>query len=324
MSANTVKWPGYAKTTCRPYLRILFGLVLGSLIPLALFNLAIDPYALFGINRMGVYISADREAKVTLAQRYPDHGLLMGNSKTGFIPANTLDGPPLINVALGAAQVYEMADFVERFGQNRPLIVVGLAHGQPASDPHPGTAFPPLDTTRALEYLFNLRSLEYSGKTLLQYLTGRPPILQEDGSLHLGRWENALARDLGQEPELDLEASRRVLEDVPPPNDENMAAYHRLKAALEASGSPFLVFIHPTHEQLLMLMRSGSNASAFDQRQQQIQQLFPDAVDFTDSIYCLQDFFFPTDPVHYLPSTGTTFLNNHIFGDQPVPRIKPH
>ena len=47
---------------------------------LGVLNYAVAPYNRFGHNRLGVYVSAERESKSTEVRRYPHNALLLVDS----------------------------------------------------------------------------------------------------------------------------------------------------------------------------------------------------------------------------------------------------
>ena len=67
-------------TSPRRFVILALGLVGGLVFTIGLFNYLVDPYGLFGQNRVGIYISAEREFKSSQVQRYPHDALWWGTA----------------------------------------------------------------------------------------------------------------------------------------------------------------------------------------------------------------------------------------------------
>jgi hypothetical protein len=69
----------------RRYTCFLLSCLFGGLAALGALTYSIDPYGIFGNNTLGIYISAEREAKTMMVHEYPHDVLLLGNSKSALV-----------------------------------------------------------------------------------------------------------------------------------------------------------------------------------------------------------------------------------------------
>ena len=124
---------------------VFWGLGLAGAVVLAsaLLDYGIDPYGNFGNNRLGVFISAEREAKPVLLRRYPHDALLVGNSKMGLIPARQLEGFRFFNASFAGATAEEEYYCVEHFATHQKLVVLEIDFLQSDPPANKGDLFAP-------------------------------------------------------------------------------------------------------------------------------------------------------------------------------------
>ena len=155
------------------YLRNFLAVSLGGVLLVGLFNLAVDPYDRFGLNHLGVFVSASREYKLRQAGRQPHDALLVGNSRIAQIPAAELRGGRFFNAGMDGASLREVELFLERDLRPRELVVLNLDHYVLGfeSDLEPAIAFAPLTPHTLGNYLLNLKTIEYSVRTISKHLS---------------------------------------------------------------------------------------------------------------------------------------------------------
>ena len=122
------------KPRARRYVLLSLGLAGALAGGLGLLNYCVDPYNRFGHNRLGVYISAERESKSIAVRRYPHNALLLGNSRMAMIPVAQLNGFRFFNGALGGATAEESYYFAYHYATRQDLVELGVDLG--AGDPH--------------------------------------------------------------------------------------------------------------------------------------------------------------------------------------------
>ncbi|HAB15908.1 MAG TPA: hypothetical protein DCE44_05605, partial [Verrucomicrobiales bacterium] len=172
------------------YLRRFLAVSVGGLFIVGLFNLIVDPYCRFGLNRLGVYTSASREFKLRQAGRVPHDALLMGNSRIAQVAVGQLRGRTFFNGGVEGASLREVQLFLERNLRPHELVVLNLDHYILGfeSDVEPASAFSPLSPQLFGKYLLSLKTIEYSFRTIAKHLAGKPPIIDSHGTSESAQW----------------------------------------------------------------------------------------------------------------------------------------
>jgi hypothetical protein len=297
-----------------------FGLLAGGLLALAAtVNYFVDPFDYFGRNTLGVYISAEREAKLTGLRQHPRDAVLIGTSKAAMIDVSQVTGPaPFYNASLGGATPEEVIGLVQHVAPSAPLIVVALDFFQ-YSDRAPlqSDPFPRETLSHTFGYLFNLQGLGYAFTTVSASLRGLPPTLRADGSFDSAEWREhndradpaALARIFA-----DREADWRAFNFSPAREND----LELLRATLDHHGIPYVVFINPLNAEDLRRIRRAGLMPALDQWLARVHHDFPAVVDLADSSYSDPANFFRLDPVHFYPEVGADMLNHAVLPHAPT------
>jgi len=304
----------------RRYL-VTFGFLAGGLLALAAaVNYFIDPFDYFGRNTLGVYISAEREAKLTGLRQHPRDAVLIGTSKAAMIDVSQVSGPaPFYNASLGGATPEEVIGLVQHVAPTAPLIVVALDFFQYTDrTPLQPNPFPRETWQRDFGYLFNLQGLGYAFTTVSGALRGKPPTLRADGSFDSTAWRAhndradpaALARIFD-----DREAQWRDFTFSP----SRVNDLELLRATLDHHGVPYVVFINPLNAEDLRRIRRAGLMPALDQWRARVLRDFPNALDLADSAYSDPANFFRLDPVHFYPEVGADLLNRAVLPHAPKP-----
>jgi hypothetical protein len=291
-----------------------FGLLAGGLLALAAaVNYFVDPFDYFGRNSLGVYISAEREAKLTGLRQHPRDAILIGTSKAAMIDVSKVNGPaPFYNASLGGATPEEVIGLVQHVPSTSPLIVVALDFFQYGDrTPLQANPFPPETWQHDFGYLLNLQGLGYAWITVSGHLRKLPPTLRADGSFDSTSWREhydrsdpaALARIMDER-----EATWRDFHFPPARLDQ----LELLRAALDNHGVPYVVFINPLNAEDLRRIRRAGLGPALDQWRARVLHDFPNVVDLSDSPYSSPANFFRLDPVHFYPEVGADILNRAV------------
>jgi hypothetical protein len=295
------------------YLRRFLAIAFGSLLLVALFNLVVDPFDRFGLNRLGVYISASREFKLRQAGRLPHDGLLVGNSRIAQIPASELRGRRFFNGGVEGASLSEVQIFLERHLQTNELVVLNLDHHILGfeSDVEPSPAYAPLDLNTIGRYLLNLKTIEYSVRTIARHLAGAQPVIGSDGTIEPTHWR--MARDVDDpgwlRRQIAAESNRIQEFDFRPQRLEELRRIQRL---VQDRKGRLVVFFSPVHEDLLPALETGPAGKKWQGAVDEIGAMFPGVVNLTRSDFSSRTNFFRTDPVHFLPEVGKRILNEYV------------
>ena len=297
---------------------LTLGLAGGVCILIGLLNLVVDPYNRFGLNRLGVYISAERECKATEVRRFPHNALLIGNSRIAMIPVKDLNGFRFFNAALGGATAEEVYYFLEHFADKEAVVVLSVELGQTDPPSRAGDLFAPPTWTATLDNLLNLRTAEYSVRTVWSHFAGKTPALAADGSFDTKPWfdawdqPNPAHRDLVLKQMSDGYASTNSASSPNFNFKERMTFYTRIAECLNRRGIPCVVVIPPPHEAIAAHIRASGSLDKFQRWRRDLDSIFPLVVDLSMSPYGAADNFFKADPVHFKPDVGVQMLNAEV------------
>jgi hypothetical protein len=278
-----------------------------------LLNYLVDPYNRFGRNRMGVYISAERESKTTDVRRYPHNALLLGNSRMAIIPVERLNGFRFFNAAFGGGTAAEAYYFLDHYATAEDLVVLGVELGQyagPSSEPDP---FAPPSWTAILNNLLNVKTVEYSFRTIAGYMSGEPPSLRKDGSFNSTRWFELYDRPNPAVRDPQLERMKLAYAGFAGPVPGGMAFYTRIAQCLQQRHIACVVLLPPLHEAVAKAVQNSPSAmAAYQAWRRELDSIFPNVVDLSLGPYCAAENFFQADPVHFKPEVGVRMLNQEI------------
>ncbi len=296
----------------RRYTLLTLGLAGALAGGLGLLNYIVDPYNRFGNNRLGVYISAERESKSTEVRRYPHNALLLGNSRMAMIPVAQLNGFRFFNGALGGASDEETYYFVYHYASNQDLVVLGVDLG--AGDPPTlkGDIFVPPSLNTDLNNLLNLSTVEYSFRTIGEHWRGRPTALRKDGSFDAARWFELYDREDPPRLAWQLQQLDGELDHYAGTSREHMSFYVKLADCLRQRGITCVVLIPPLHEEVANHVRASPARAGLQAWRRQLDDLFPNVVDLSFSTYGAADSFFKCDPAHFKPEVGVRMLNAEV------------
>jgi hypothetical protein len=290
------------------------GVAVGLAGGLALFNYLVDPYNRYGVNRLGVYISAEREWKATQIRRYPHNALLLGNSRMAAIRPRELQGFCFFNGSFSGGTAEEIYYFVSHFATNIDLVILSVDLGN--CDPHPtllrGDIFAPASYRSILDNLLNLQTVECSLRTITGHLSGRPKPNGPDGSYAGLPWFENADQDNPALRDWTLAAWKHIAENYSTPAPERLSYYRKLADCLRQRGITCVVFIPPLHEALAQHLRTLPNLAAYQAWRRQMDGIFSNIVDLSFSPYGAPDNFFKLDPVHFRPEVGVRMLNTEV------------
>ena len=291
---------------------LAMGLAVGLAGGLALVNYLVDPYDRYGLNRLGVYICAERESKATEIRRYPHNALLLGNSRMAGVAPRELQGFSFFNGTFAGATAEEIFYFVSHFATNISLVVLSVDLGTCDPAEPKGDTFSLPSCRAILDNLLNLQTLEYSLRTITDHLAGQPKPNGPDGWYDMQNWFKGADRDNPALRDYTLEFMKRGCEAFPTPAPEQLSFYRRLAACLRQRGITCVVIIPPLHEAVARHLRSLPNLPAYQAWRRELDAIFPNVVDLSFSSYGAADNYFKTDPVHFRPAVGVRMLNTEV------------
>jgi len=298
--------------TARRFVLLALGLALGLTGGMALFNFVVDPFNRFGNNRLGVYISAERECKSRYVQQFPHDALLVGNSREIRIPPAQLRGFRFFNGAFSGATCEEMYFFIEHFARHQRLVIIAVDAG--LSDPTElhGDIFAPAGLTADVDNLLNVQTTEYSVRTIFESLSKNPQPIGRDGLVPPGSAAQNADQDDPQRAAYVIQLLQRRLEQYRCPPMTNMSFLVKIRDCLEQRGIACIVVIPPINEGLAQPLQSGTAGEEVMKWKQQLRAIFPHVIDLSFGAYNAATNFFRTDPVHFKPEVGVRLMNNEV------------
>lgn len=296
----------------RRYLVWFGATALAGILGIGALNLFVDPYDRFGLNRLGTYISADREYKSTEFPRFAPEAVLLGNSRASIINVSGLKEYRFFNAAVAHAEGEEMRSFIDRYVKDQKLVVISLdlfSFGpldKPVEDP-----FKPLTIRRALEYTLSLKNAEYSVRTIGNSLSGKPRDYTPDGSFHEVNW----AATVDQADEQTMRRKQRELaEELAAYKFEpaRMQALRDIRDTLAARHIPLVVYLAPVHAAVWESVKGTSGYAEMLRTRDAIEEIFPQTVDLVVSEYSAPEGFFRADPMHFRSAVGERLLRERV------------
>lgn len=292
---------------------VLLAAMAGSLIAgIAALNYFVDPYDVFGCNRLGVYVAADRESRPSFIERYPHDAVLLGTSKAAMIDTTQLGPYRFFSVTFGGATVEELFFFADAYFKDLKLAVIALDFGMfsrgAAVEQNP---FTERDIGYYLPFLFSLATAEDSVQTVSRYFRGRPRAFRDDGSYIAEKW--AATKDVPNAAVLeDAFAKEKASYEKMQYCQEKMDKLGKLAELLKQRNIPTIAVINPLHERSVAILRASPVAKQAELWVEEVRQIFPHTVDLRDTKYSKKENFFAADPVHYKPDVGVKFMVEEV------------
>ncbi len=299
-------------TAARRY--VLFSLGVVGLLALAvgLFNFLVDPYNRFGNNRLGVYISAERESKAVEVRRYPHNALLIGNSRMAMIPADQLESFHFFNGAFGGGTAEEEYYFLKHFASREELVILGVDLGQCDPPILQGDIFASPGLSGTLDNLLSLQTVEYSMRTILDHRAGKSASMRRDGSFDARRWFELYDHENSAYTEWQLDGLKRGVDNYATPTQERMTFYRRIAELLRQRNITCVVVVPPFHEALAKYIQTSPTLSAYQVWRRELGSIFPIVVDLSLGPDCAAENFFKSDVVHFKPEAGARLFNAKV------------
>ena len=300
------------KPPARQFVLLALGLALGLTGGLALLNFIVDPFNRYGNNRLGVYISAERECKSTYVTRYVHDALLVGNSREIRIPPDQLAGFRFFNGAFSGASAEEIYFFLQHFARQERLVILAVDLGQCDPPERHGDIFAPKGLTSTFNNLLNLQTTEYSIRTISESLSKHPDPIRADGLVPIGSSQQDADRDDPKREAYAIQLFQRVWTNYHCPPLERMSFYVKISEGLRQRGIACVVVIPPTHEAIARSAQSGATATELTAWKRQLGTIFPHVIDLSFSSYNAATNFYRADPLHFKPEVGVHFMNDEV------------
>ena len=293
----------------RRFIFCLLATTAGLLLVLGALNYWVDPYNRFGNNRLGVFISAEREAKPVLLQRHLHDALIIGDSKAAMIPAGKLNGFRFFNAAFAGATLEEEYYCIEHFANHLKLVVLEADYLQGDTLPNKGDIFAPADFSSTFGFLFSAKTVEYSVRTITEHLAGTPASLLPDGSSDATGWFKLYDHEDKAARQWQLDQLARQFDHTP---IAPASYYPRIAGLLRRRRIPCVVFVPPLQQELLDRLKTDAHQKIFNLWKSELCRSFPYVVDLSSGPYSGPENFFKTDPCHFKPDTAIRLMNEKV------------
>jgi hypothetical protein len=298
--------------SARHYVLLALGLAGGLMGGLALLNLWVDPFNRFGNNRLGVYISAERECKPVYIQRFPHDALLIGNSRAARIPPAALNGFRFFNAAFSGATTEETYYFLEHFAWHERLVILAADIGSCDPAELHGDIFAPKGLGSALDNLLNLQTTMYSIRTIADSLSENPDPIGLDGAAQTLDWVRHADEGDPRKNAYMIKILQQAWNGYHCPTLGQMSFYVKISECLRQRAIPCVVVIPPTHEDVARSAQSGVTAAEVAAWKRQLRAIFPHVIDLSFGPYGAATNFYRSDPVHFKPDVGIRLMNQEV------------
>ncbi len=300
------------ESSARRFAILSLGIAAAVVGVIGLFNYIVDPYDLYGNNRLGVYITAEREFKSSEVNRYPHNALLVGNSRMAMIPVKDLKDFRFFNGGFGGGTSEEAYYFLYHYAKNIDLVIIGVELGQGDPKTANGDIFAPLTWTGVLNNLLSLKTVEYSVRTIYDHYSGEPISLRKDGSFDTTRWFELWDKPDAAHLAFVLQELGKGYWNYKGNSKMQMTFYQKIADCLRERGILCVAVIPPLHEGVSDKLRNSAANTAYEGWRSKLKSIFPVVVDLSVSSYCAATNYFASDPVHFKPDVGVQILNNEV------------
>ncbi|MBI3445077.1 MAG: hypothetical protein HY055_06900 [Magnetospirillum sp.] len=285
----------------------------------ALINYLADPFAVWGLPRLGFYtpldVKAERRYKMALRAHGDQRAVILGSSMATHLDPRALPGGEyILNMGLTAAAIPEMAKVAEALDRESAVIIALDFHmvrhralGPELLDDAPGDQFGPsrglIDLTVFRESLFAIAcrlggcspSVETSG------LVSDQQRVRDEQAIQGFRWEPSLST-----------VERVIFRDLRW-SDEDVALLEQMKTNLERRGIRVFAFINPMSAPLNEVVRRNGLEPLRERARAEFRRIFPDLVDLS-LVPGLDDpnLYYKIDPFHYRQGVVEPLIAPHV------------
>jgi len=286
------------------------GVLITALVLVAVFNAVVDPFGVTGWNRLGVFEVREREYKSQAVGHTPHDAILISHSRLSAQDPREVDGYTFFNMAVGGGRLEELAGMLEPALDDQEVVVLGLDFWMFNARywPELKGGWKPITIRRLFtRYLLSWDYFLSAWSTIRASMEGRDPVIRPPGFLDAEFWR--------KEGETDPDRKEMALQSVVlnyEYGDFRMKHLRTMKVMLEEKGIPLVVFLHPESPILREHLASPELAGAYQTWRAEVETLFPDLIDLTDSKYAKAENYYRYDPIHYRPEVSTAFLNEVV------------
>lgn len=299
------------------------------------FNITVDPFGYFGLNRIGYYFSSERQFKHSLVNGFDYNAILLGDSRIAFTDTAQISQSEhtFVNGGIGGASIAELVRLLSASKLDRlKLAVLGVRYGdlqncaedgQPKAITWAGSSF-----WDGVRFAASWSQLSYALEAFGARFQGHSPKYHRDGT------RSAAAKHL-QEAGLNAKTNRywrKIKENLP--EEPRAAPDYQLGTKCRAllrqaqwladrHGFDLLVVFLPYNSDLLGSLDLHTPRALKESRRfiAQVGNMVPHVVDLTRSAFSDSRHFWLDDSLHFKPTIGARIIREAI--SQSVARRQP-
>jgi hypothetical protein len=275
----------------------------------------IDPIGYFGRRTERFFYPDGRRSKAALFRASDTRYAYFGSSLSYTFSPSAFPYAPLINAGDNGLMPEEILYQIERFGAGKQVVIIGI-------DPFSGMYDKPIETPAYAEYSLpnlvnnglSLFMLRQAFATLAHEAMGHPPVMGRDGD-RSAPWEGAATltvREHRRAQSFDNEVYRTHVQ-VALSNwgdsVDRIPVYGRIAEALKHKNIKAVVFFQPLNQDILAgIAERPELQTTWLRFKARIREIFPNAVDLSDTPLSARENFYSFDSIHYNRDTASRVL----------------
>lgn len=298
------------ENSLRRYLAGFAGTLLAIAVIVFTVNWYVDPFGYWGRFPLGVYSDSwDREIKATLVRKRPHEVTLLGTSKTHQIDPDHIERCTIFNASMNGMRAEQALYFVQRFVPANTFLLLGLDFFIFREDKRRTVSFGTRSLQNVISYTLSTGAVLRTLNTIKQVRRERLIAIKRNGARYTEHMVRADKKMTDYNYDKYLVFARAHMFNDFSLSDERFEMLRELKIFLEGRDQSFAVFINPVSEGLLDFYREMGLWGQFLEFRRRTNEIFPNVYDFSISGYSAKEKFYKHDPLHYLPRTGSSFIN---------------
>lgn len=260
-------------------------------------NLFVDPVGFFGFRHDRFYYVLERETKASLARNPKNKILYFASSIGAALDPADIDGVRIANVSARGLLPEEILYILKKHRAQWNTVIIGLDPFSIMYEEVANPTYADYSIKNVVKHGLSVRSLRWSVATLVKGWLGYRPVMTDTGYFippwesrgEFGRYNDDKYLGL-------IERSVSFMKNPP----DRIGIFREIRDVPLNGGSRAIVFIQPVNEDVLAAMQKDEQIRDFWKRFKiQLQSVFPDMIDLSESEFSRRENFFPNDVGHY-------------------------
>ena len=283
-------------------------------------NYLVDPYAIFGTNRIGLYAFDsydERRYKLQILNRPEFNAIIFGSSKAARIDPSRLTTHRFLNAAFHAVRPEEIRDLIDVYvdKQKAAVLMMDLYMFSDGFMPYIGLNTDPdvaPDLKQRLSKLFTLQATWASVSALGKWALGVKPVVLSNGQFNTAERDHADAvmteyvdaewlGVLRENHFHNFKYSERRVQDI-----------RTAMSMLEEKGVRSYLILNPLSPPVLALIDKLGLEGDLQRLRHDLKELSPRFLDLSDGPVSVRSNFYKADPYHYKLGVVEPILNEML------------